>query len=130
MEPAAIVGSVATPGPIEKPPKPALQLEVAVINTATGVDVRLRGHAGVKEAGPLEAVLRRLAAQRLAHVTFDLSELQSISSLVMGMLVFYRRAAIRTGGRVFLAANLQPAVLAALNRTQLKSLFEAVGSPQ
>jgi hypothetical protein len=37
-------------------------------------------------------------------VTLDLSELRSISSLAMGVLVAYRRGVVRRGGRVRLAA--------------------------
>jgi anti-anti-sigma factor len=89
--------------------------------------VRLRGEAGVPEAGALEAVVLRLVAARPACVTFDLSELRSISSLAMGVLVGYRRAAGRTGARVCLAPDLSPAVREALERAELLSLFETAG---
>jgi anti-anti-sigma factor len=98
-----------------------------VNDLAGGVEVRLRGNAGVQEADALEAVLLRLAGRRPACVIFDLRDLRFISSLAMGMLVAYRRAAVRAGGRVCLAADLQPAVRDALTRAQLISLFEAVG---
>jgi anti-anti-sigma factor len=64
------------------------------------------------------------AARRPAVVTLDLSELRSISSLAMGVLVAYRRGVIRAGGRVFLAGALQPAVHEALARAELFDLFE------
>jgi hypothetical protein len=63
-------------------------------------------------------------------VTFDLSELLSISSLAMGVLVAFRRAAVRTGARVCLASALQPLVREALHRAELLSLFEAVGGAE
>jgi anti-anti-sigma factor len=103
-------------------------LEVEVLDTAAGVEVRLRGQAGVLEADALEAVLLRLAARRPACVILELSKLDSISSLAMGLLVAYRRGAVRAGGRVCLAADLQPGVRDALDRAGLMSLFEDVGT--
>jgi hypothetical protein len=61
-------------------------------------------------------------------VIFELSQLEFISSLAMGVLVAYRRAVVRAGGRVCLAADLQPGVREALDRAQLRSLFEDVGT--
>jgi anti-anti-sigma regulatory factor len=57
-------------------------------------------------------------------VTLDLSELHSISSLALGVLKGYRRGVVRTGGRVRLAGELQPAVKEALTRAELLHLFE------
>jgi anti-anti-sigma factor len=91
-----------------------------------GVEVRLRGHAGVLEADALEVALLSLAARRPACVIFDMSKLESISSLAMGILATYRRAAVRTGGRVCLAAEIQVDVRELLDSARLLSLFEAV----
>jgi anti-anti-sigma factor len=103
-------------------------LEAEVLDTAAGVEVRLRGHAGVLEVDALDFVLRPLSARRPACVTFELSKLESISSLGMGLLVAFRRGIVRAGGRVCLAADLQPGVREALDRTGLMSLFEGVGT--
>jgi anti-anti-sigma regulatory factor len=111
----------------EKRPAPAPRLEVAVLETGEGALVRLEGVAGVLEAGALEAPLARLAARDPARVIFDLSGLQFISSLVMGSLVAFRRAAVRAGSRVCLTPDLHPAVREALSRADLLSLFEAPG---
>jgi anti-anti-sigma regulatory factor len=100
-----------------------------VLETAEGVVVRLRGEAGATEAHALEASLLRLIARRPAGVTFDLSELVGISSLALGVLEAFRHANVRAGARVCLAADLHPAVRAALNRAEMTSLFEAVGRP-
>jgi anti-anti-sigma factor len=89
--------------------------------------VRLRGEAGMVEAGALEAALLRLAARRPAKVTFDLSELELISSLAMGVLWAYCRGVVRTGGRVWLAPELRPRVRETLSRAEQLSLFH-VGS--
>src|SRR5262245_43013350 len=75
------------PGPVsprplaQRRPEPALRLEVEVHETGPEVVVRLRGEAGVAEAGALEAALLPVVARRPGCVTFDLSELAFISSL-------------------------------------------------
>jgi anti-anti-sigma factor len=101
-----------------------------MLETAEGVVVRLRGEAGLAEARALEAALMRLVVRRPVRVTFDLSELLFLSSLVMGVLVSYRRAAVRAGVRVCLASGRHPAVGAALDRAGLTGLFESVGDPE
>jgi anti-anti-sigma regulatory factor len=63
-------------------------------------------------------------------VTFDLSELLFVSSLAMGVLVTFCRAAVRAGVRVCLAPELQPAVREAFNRVGLVGLFEAAGGAE
>jgi hypothetical protein len=86
----------AAPPPLAEKQSPlGFRLEVEVVETAEGVTVRLRGKAGIAEARTLQAALLRLSARRPACVTFDLRELLFISSLVMGVLVEYRRAAGR-----------------------------------
>jgi anti-anti-sigma factor len=104
-------------------------LSIEVLDTKEGTVVRLRGEAGIAEAGALEASLSRLSAQRPACVIFDLSELACISSLALGVLKAYRHATVRAGARVCLAPDLHPAVRAALERAELTSLFEVVDRP-
>jgi anti-anti-sigma factor len=128
--PAETPGPVLPPVPAERRPRPACRLEAEVLDTAAGVEVRLRGHAGVLEVDALDFVLRPLSARRPACVTFELSKLDSISSLGMGLLVAFRRAIVRAGGRVCLAADLQPGVREALDRTGLMRLFEVVGTAE
>src|SRR5262249_9215416 len=103
------------------------RLNVEVLETGKGPVVRLRGKAGVPEACALEASLLRLAARRPACVTFDLSELVFLSSLATGVLVAYRRGAVRAGARGCLAPDLHPAVRAALDRAGMIGLFETDG---
>jgi anti-anti-sigma factor len=91
------------------------------------VVVRIRGEAGVAAASALEASLLRLVARRPPCVTFDLSELVFISSLAMGVLATYRRAAVRAGARVCLVPELRLAVREALDRAELMGLFEIAG---
>jgi anti-anti-sigma factor len=115
-------------GDAGKPAAEAAHLEIEVLEREKGPVVRLRGEAGVAEANTLDAFALRLLARRPACVTFDLSELDFISSLGMGVLAAYRHAAVRAGTRVCLVAELRPAVHEALHKTELLGLFETVGS--
>jgi anti-anti-sigma factor len=87
------------------------------------VIVRIKGDATVTAATTLDASLLPLTARRPQFVTLDLSELHSLSALVMGVLVRYRRAVVRAGGRVRLTQTLQPQVREALVRAELLELF-------
>jgi anti-anti-sigma regulatory factor len=100
-----------------------------VTETDEEVVLRLRGQAGVVEAGALETSLVRLVSRRPAYVIFDLSELRLLSSLAMGVLAEFRRAAVRAGARVCLAPDLHPAARTALTRAELLDLFEVLGGP-
>jgi anti-anti-sigma regulatory factor len=88
-----------------------------VLKLAT--DLRLLGEA---------ASLLRLVARRPPQMTFDLSRLRFVSSLAMGVLMTYCRAAIRAGARICLGPGVQPMVREALTRADLPGLFEAVDS--
>jgi anti-anti-sigma factor len=99
-------------------------LQVEDHDAPEGMVVRLRGEAGVVEADALEAALLRLAARRPAKVTFDLSGLEFISRLAMGVLVAYRRGVVRTNGRVWLAPEVRLMMREALSRAELLSLSE------
>jgi anti-anti-sigma factor len=102
---------------------------VSVLQTAAALVIRVKGEATVQSVGVLQAGLLAPSACRPAVVTLDLSELCSICCLAMGVLVAYRRGVVRTGGRVRLAEELQPAVKEALARAELFGLFEATADP-
>ena len=109
-------------------PRPAAAgpaVQVSVIQTAAALVIRVKGEATVQSVGVLQASLLAPSAYRPAVVTLDLSQLRSISCLALGVLVAYRRGVVRTGGRVRLAEELQPAVHEALARAELLGLFEA-----
>jgi anti-anti-sigma factor len=114
----------------DRPPEPAPRLEIEILEAGQEAVVRLRGEAGVGEAGVLETSLLRLVAWRPAGVIFDLSELHFLSSLAVGVLATYRRAAVRAGVRVRRASALHPAVREALDRSELMDLFESVGGAE
>jgi anti-anti-sigma regulatory factor len=95
-----------------------------VEGTEQDIIVRVRGDGGVPESAALGKSILHLSARRPASVTFDLKELRLISSLFIGVLVSYRRGAVRAGTRVCLAPDLQPLVREALQRTGVLGLFE------
>jgi anti-anti-sigma factor len=116
--------SRAVPSP--RGPEPDAGLKVTTGQTPEGLVIRVTGVAGVKQSGALLSGLLEASARRPAVATLDLSELRCISSLAMGVLVAYRRGVARAGGRVRLAAGLQPAVQEALARAELFDLFETI----
>ncbi len=93
-----------------------LQIEDAVI-------VALKGEAGFQEVSTLQYHLGQLLGRGLALVLLDLSELRFIASVALGVLVGFRRALLRGGGRLKLT-GLRPQVLEAFRRTRLDDLFE------
>jgi anti-anti-sigma factor len=102
---------------------------VVVCDSADEVVVRLQGEAGYLDVQPLNAALLPLHARRPALVTFDLGELHFISSLVLGVLVSFRRSAVRAGGRVRLT-SLRPEVREAIVRTGLGTLLLEPDAPE
>jgi len=114
----------AHPLPAPRPAAAAPAVQVAISQTADGMMIQIKGEARVECAGALLDGLFALPARRPGVVTLDLSELRSISSLAVGVLVGYRRGVVRTGGVVRLAKPLQPAVREALARAGVLVLFE------
>ena len=102
------------------------RIEVGVTEAPGEVVVRVAGKGCVAQADALAAGLLGLSARRPALLTLDLSGLNCLSCLSMGVLVTFRRGLVRAGGRVRLAASLQESVRAALERA---GLFDLFGSP-
>jgi anti-anti-sigma factor len=98
---------------------------VAVSQNAYGMVLRVKGEAGPDSAGVLLAGLLAPLALHPEVVTLDLSKLRSLSCLAVDVLRAYRRRVARSGGRVRLLRELQPAVEEALARAGLLDLFEA-----
>jgi anti-anti-sigma factor len=103
--------------------RPEPGVEVAVDSRPDDVVIRLAGEAGFRQAGALLNGLLVPAALRPVTVTPDLSGLNFISCLAMGVLVSYRRGVVRRGGQVRLRPDLRPPVRDALQRAGLLELF-------
>ena len=101
----------------------APRLAVVICDSANEVVVRLQGDGGHLQAAELDRALLPLRARRLALVTFDLAELQFISSLVLGILVGFHRSSIRVGGRVRVI-SLRPNVREVFEKAGLKMLLQ------
>ena len=100
------------------------ELRIDITETQPGLIVRIEGEAGYLTADALQGPLTRLLAKRPPLVVFDLAELTLIASLLLGVLLYFRRALARHGGHVKLAA-LQPAVRETFETAGLLALFEA-----
>jgi anti-anti-sigma factor len=109
------------PGPS---PSAGSRIAVEISESAAETLVRIKGDARVAEAALLEARLRGIQAIQKAQVVFDLSELNFISSLAMGVLVTCRRGIIRNGGRVRFVPKLTEFVQTALGHAGLLEMFE------
>jgi anti-anti-sigma factor len=100
----------------------APRLAVEVSEVSDEVLVRLRGEAGYLEGTILDAALLPLVARCPARVTFDLSQLQLVSSLVLGIIVSFFRRAVRGGCRVQLVAP-RPEMREAVERAGLTTFL-------
>jgi anti-anti-sigma regulatory factor len=100
---------------------------VSVTEAPGEVFVRVAGEGCFGQADALAAGLLGLSARRPSLVTLDLSGLDCVSCLTMGVLATFRRGVVRAGGRVRLAASLQEPVREALERAGLLALFGSTG---
>jgi anti-anti-sigma factor len=99
------------------------QLEVTIDDHDDEVVVHLEGEGGFLESEMLDAALTPLRARRLALVTFDLSELRSLTSMLLGVLIGFHFSTVHGGGRMRLTA-LRPEVFEVIERARLTKLFE------
>ena len=89
--------------------------------------VRLVGSAGYPTADPLQVELNKVVAIRPAIVIIDGTDWDFVCSMVLGVLVSFRRAMVRHQSRIVLA-SLKPAVRSAFETSRLNELFEIVES--
>jgi anti-anti-sigma factor len=75
-------------------------IEIECAEEAGEVQVTCRGDAGFAGAETLRRVLFGVAARRPRRVGVDLSDVQFVSTLALGVLVAFRGAVERGGGRV------------------------------
>jgi len=99
-------------------------IDVTMSEKAGEVTVHLKGEVPAIEGGALEARLRGLSSRVHDRVTIDLSEVTFLSALAMGVLVRFRRAVVRAGGRMHFSPTLQPQVRESLEVAKLTALFE------
>lgn len=101
-------------------PGPALTAEA--IEERDAVLLALKGEAGFRETAVLQAHLTAILARKPLLVVLDLAELRFIASMALGMLVEFRRAVLRFGGRLRLV-DLRPHVAEVFRRARLDDLF-------
>jgi anti-anti-sigma factor len=102
-------------------------LRIDIMQTRQGFLVRFGGEGGYLAGDALQGRLTPLMAHRPQLVVFDLAELALVASLVLGVLVGFRRALARHGGQVKLAC-LQPAVRETFQTAGLLGLFEVTAT--
>jgi anti-anti-sigma factor len=100
------------------------RIAVSFASRPDEVVVRLAGQAGISQAGELAARLLPLSACRPLRLILDLTGLEFISCLAVGVLSEFRRWLARTGTRVYLAPGVQKPVREALDRAGLLLLFD------
>ena len=92
-----------------------MNLTIDVNNQASGLVVKLKGEVGNNEVDFFKSQLMRILGQRAKKVVFDMTDLYFIASAGMGALASFRRSALSSGAKVFLAAV--PAKLDVLLKT-------------
>jgi anti-anti-sigma factor len=87
------------------PRLPAIPSPFDVRSEVSGahVTVFLKGRADVVSIDELKAVLARVAIRQPQRLVFDLSQLETLWSLVLGEMVGCARAVQRSGGTVAIA---------------------------
>jgi len=103
------------------------QLNVNIYETADAVVIRLEGEAGIRAADGLQVPLQRITGARPALVIFDMTELQVVASLFLGLLVNFRRGLVAQGSRIQMA-GVRPNIRELFQVTRLEELFEFVSA--
>ncbi len=87
------------------------------------VVVQLIGDASVANTDQLDVQLHRVPLSEGKRIVLDLSELEFIASIGMGMLVNFHKNATRRGATVYLAA-MRDSVAQAMQRARLNDVFK------
>jgi anti-anti-sigma factor len=97
--------------------------------TAPGVLLlRFPGSSDAQACTELEAVIDRALASQPRLVVVDLSEADSVCTVMIGHLLSLRRGVVAGGGEVRLA-GVQPMVRSVLDTCRLDRLFSVHSSP-
>lgn len=102
-------------------------LAVETLPHPLGLVIRITGQAGINNVESLADDLMKISARKPKLVVFDLSGLDFIASIGMGVLMAFRQELARSGGIVRVAAA-QPMVLDAFKRACLNALFNTCAS--
>ena len=98
-------------------------LKIQVERQGPNAVVRLSGFAGMMEDQQIRQCLGELAADKVAVVVLDLSDLEWIGSAGLGAIVYGHLKGRHHQGQIRLACP-RPNVLEVLKRTCLNKLFE------
>lgn len=81
-----------------------MNLTIDVDNQPIGLVVKLKGEVGNNEVDFFKSQLLRILGLRAKKIVFDMANLYFIASAGMGALASFRRSALASGAKVFLAA--------------------------
>jgi anti-anti-sigma factor len=98
-------------------------LQISAEQTASGFLVQLAGDADGEKVDELDRQLRLISNLNPREIVIDLSKLNFISSVGMGLLVRIQQQLKPTGGSVILLSP-RPLVRDALRRASLQKIFE------
>ena len=98
------------------------KFELNVHKGSTAVVLKLRGSAGMGEADTLRAKLEELAETRTPVIILDLTDMDFISSAVLGAIIFGHLKSRHHRGEIRLV-NPRPEVRRLLETTRLTKLF-------
>jgi len=99
------------------------ELQITAEQTPSGFIVRLNGDADGEQVDELDRQLRLIANLNPKLLVLDLTRLNFLSSVGMGLLVRIQNQLKENGGRLALAAA-RPLVREALRRASLQKVFQ------
>jgi anti-anti-sigma factor len=102
-------------------------LNVNIYEADGAVVIRLEGEAGIRAADGLQVPFQRITVAKPSLVIFDMSALEVVASLFLGLLVNFRRGLAAHGSRIQMA-GVQPKIRELFQITRLEELFEFVQS--
>ncbi len=97
-------------------------LELEVVRQANAAVVRVRGSAGMEDAGKIQSTLKQLTDDKVTPIVLDLGEMDFIGSAALGEIITAQLNARHYEGCIRLV-NPQRAVLGMLEATRLTRLF-------
>ncbi len=98
-------------------------LDMTTEQTPRGTVVRLIGDASVEHVGELEEHLKKLETMHSHKLVMDMSRVDYIGSIGLGMLIRFRSQVESAGGRLRIAA-VDPSIMEAFKSSRLDQVFD------
>lgn len=98
-------------------------IEVAIEWNDDVVIVRMKGEMGLQNADSVERQFLPVVASKPRLAVIDMTNLEFIGSLGLGMLVELQRGVVRNGGEMFIT-NAQQMIVDVMRRCRLDTVFK------